>query len=182
MSAEKARRVAAPPRPRSRTRDLRFSARVRAKPGQVYHALTSARELCRWWLTGAETDARNSGRLRMVWPKRPGCRGVFGEREGCFVDLEPERKVAWMWRSNRRRNHVPPLCSFFILPKRGGCEITLLHAGFPRCRAADRVYACFAQGWEDALAKLKLYLETGRTCKHEVLTLAGLRLLLKPRK
>jgi uncharacterized protein YndB with AHSA1/START domain len=161
---------------------LRLSVRVKAKPVEVYRVLTSARELCRWWLTGAETDARNSGRLRMVWPKRPGCRSFSGEREGYFVDLEPERKVAWIWRAGSRKNGVPPLCSFFILPKRGRCEVTLLHAGFTRRLAADKAYACFATGWEDALAKLKLYLETGRTCKQEVLTLTGLKILLKPRK
>jgi uncharacterized protein YndB with AHSA1/START domain len=181
MSAEKGR-PSVPARPRSRTRDVRLSVRIKAKPAQVYRVLTSARELCRWWLTGAETDARSSGRLRMVWPKRPGCRSFSGEREGCFVDLEPERKVAWMWRSGSRRNGVPPLCSFFILPKRRGCEVTLLHAGFPRRVAADKTYSCFAMGWEDALAKLKLYLETGRTCKQEVLTLAGLKMLIKSRK
>ena len=181
MCAEKAR-LSVPARSRSRTRDLRLSVRIKAKPVEVYRVLTSARELCRWWLTGAETDARNAGRLRMVWPKRPGCRSFSGEREGCFVDLEPERKVAWMWRAGSRKNGVPPLCSFFILPKRRGCEVTLLHAGFPRRVAADKAYACFAMGWEDALAKLKLYLETGRTCKQEVLTLARLKLLLKPRK
>jgi len=182
MSVDKVRSSSASVRSRSRTRDLLFSVRIQAKPGQVYHALTSARELCRWWLLGAETDARNSGRLRMVWPKRPGRRGVFGEREGCFVDLEPERKVAWIWRSPARQNRVPSLCSFFILPKRRGCEVTLLHAGFSSRPAADRVYCGFAQGWEDALAKLKLYIETGRTCKHEVLTLAGLKALRKARK
>jgi len=181
MSVEKGR-PSPSVRSRSRTRDIRLCVRVRAKPLQVYQALTSARELCRWWLLGAETDAHNSGRLRMVWPKRPGCRGVFGEREGWFVDLEPERKVAWMWRSSARRNLVPPLCSFFILPKQRGCEVTLLHAGFSKRPAADRGYACFAQGWEDALAKLKLYLETGRTCKHEVLTFASLRALRRDRK
>jgi uncharacterized protein YndB with AHSA1/START domain len=181
MCAEKGR-VRVPARPRSRTRDVRLCVRIKAKPGHVYRALTSARELCRWWLSGAETDARNAGRLRMVWPRRPDCRSFSGEREGCFVDLEPERKVAWMWKAGSRRNGVPPLCSFFILPKGRGSEVTFLHAGFPRRQAADKAFACFALGWEDALAKLKLYLETGRTCKQEVLTLTGLRILLQPRK
>ncbi len=155
----------------SRTRDLRLCACIRAKPAQVYRALTSGRELCRWWLAGAETDARNSGRLRMVWPRRPGGRCVFSEREGCFVDLEPERKVAWLWRRSRRRDGAPPLCSFFILPKGRGCEVTLLHAGFSKRPSADHIYAAFLEGWEDALAKLKLYLEKGKTCKTEILTL-----------
>lgn len=172
MSAEKGQPSSESVRRRSRTRDLRLSARIKAKPGQVYHAFTSARELCRWWLTGAETDARNGGRLRMVWPGKRGDRGVFGEREGCFVDLEPDRKVAWLWRSAAAKNRVPPLCSIFILPVGRGCEVTVLHAGFSGRPAGERAFAGFSQAWEDALAKLKLYLETGRTCKSEVLTLA----------
>lgn len=156
---------------RRKTRDLRLLVRVRAKPAVVYQALTSARELCRWWLDGAETDARNGGRMRLVWPARDGRRSILGEREGCFVDLEPERKVAWIWRPLRRKNLVPVLCSFFILPRRGGCEVMLLHAGFSARPAADRVFSAFAAAWEDGLAKLKLYLETGKTCKKETLTL-----------
>jgi len=54
---------------------------------------------------------------------------------------------------------------FFILPHGRGCEVTLLHGGFSSRPPADKYYAGCAQGWEDCLAKLKLYLETGRTCK-----------------
>ena len=86
-------------------------------------ALTSATELCRWWLQGAETDARSGGRLRMVWPKlkyecdkNGGSRNgrifpphaAMGDSEGCFVDLEPGRKVAWMWRQSGRRAATCP--------------------------------------------------------------------------
>ncbi|MFA6004028.1 MAG: SRPBCC domain-containing protein [Elusimicrobiota bacterium] len=172
MSADKGKPSSVPVRGQHLTRDLRLSARIKAKPAQVYHALTSARELCRWWLSGAETDARDGGRLRMVWPGKRGDRGVFGEREGCFVDLEPDRKVAWMWRCSAAKGRVPPLCSIFILPQGRGCEVTILHAGFSVRPAGQRAFAGFSQGWEDALAKLKLYLETGRTCKSDVLTLA----------
>ena len=153
------------------TRDLRLCARIRAKPAQVYRALTSGRELCRWWLAGAQTDARNTGYLRMIWPQRPGVRRIFGEREGCFADLEPEHKVSWLWRRAGRSDGAPPLCSFFILPKGRGCEVTLLHAGFSKRPSADGAYAAFLAGWQDALAKLKLYLETGKTCKAETLSL-----------
>ena len=65
---------------------------LRAKPERVYQALTSARELTRWWVLGAETDARNAGRVRMVWPRLKAGAGSlpggFGERAGVFVDLE----------------------------------------------------------------------------------------------
>lgn len=161
----------------SKTRDLRFTIVIKAKPEQVYKALTSARELCRWWLAGAETDARSAGRLRLVWPKISGAgsrvfppHAAFGELEGSFVDLEPGRKVAWVWKLPKRRPQVPALSSFFLQPKGRGCEVLLLHAGFSAAAAGDRVYAGCAQGWEDCLAKLKLYLETGRTCKNQALT------------
>jgi uncharacterized protein YndB with AHSA1/START domain len=180
-------------RPRGKTRDLRFTLRIKAKPDQIYRALTSATELCRWWLQGAETDARNVGRFRMIWPnvKRPetvdGPKRAFpphgaalGDSEGYFVDLEPGRKVAWMWKLPRRAQ-FPALSSFFIQPVRAGSEVTLLHAGFSSKPVADKAFEGCAAGWEDCLAKLKVYLETGRTCKAQALSFKAMKPLLAPR-
>lgn len=165
--------------PSVRTRDLRLTVNIRAKPEQVYKALTSARELCRWWLQGAETDARNMGRLRLVWPRIKEGAASFpphvavGESEGVFVDLEPNRKVAWVWKLPRSRSAVPPLSSIFMTPHGRKTEVTLLHAGFAVGAAGDKAYEGCSAGWEDCLAKLKLYLETGKTCKTERLSLEG---------
>lgn len=179
-------------RTRGKTRDLRFTLKIKAKPEQVYRALTSATELCRWWLAGAETDARNVGRFRMVWPKvkSAGDEGAnrsfppygvaMGDSEGYFVDLEPGRKVAWMWKLPRRCR-FPALSSFFIQPQGRGCEVTLLHAGFSSKPVADKAFAGCAAGWEDCLAKLKIYLETGRTCKSQALSFEAMKPLLSPR-
>ena len=182
-------------RPKARTRDIRFTLKIKAKPEQVYRALTSATELCRWWLQGAETDARNSGRFRMVWPKlrrpsaqadAPGRERAFpqsvalGDSEGFFVDLEPGRKVAWMWKPRKRT--YPPLSSFFIVPAGRGSEVMLLHGGFSSSRSADKYYRGCCEGWEDCLAKLKLYLETGRTAKSQTLTFDDLGKLMEARK
>jgi uncharacterized protein YndB with AHSA1/START domain len=182
------------PRARSKTRDLRFTVRIKAAPDQVYKALTSATELCRWWLQGAETDARSSGRFRMVWPKLKRKHGpgpaarVFppnvclGDSEGYFVDLQPGQKVAWMWKVGRGTKY-PALSTFFIEKNRSrGCDVTLLHGGFSSKPEADRYFEGCAQGWEDCLAKLKLYLETGRTCRSQALTFASLDELLKQSK
>lgn len=191
VSKPSARAVAR--RPRGRTRDLRFILKIKAKPEQVYRALTSATELCRWWLQGAETDARNVGRFRMIWPRVKRTDGpggsarafpphgiALGESEGYFVDLEPGRKVAWIWKLPRRCR-FPALSSFFIEPKSRGCEVTLLHAGFSARPAADKAFEGCAAGWEDCLAKLKVYLETGRTCKAQALSFKGMKPLLLPR-
>ena len=170
--------------PRLKTRDVRFSMRVSADPLAVYKALTSARELTRWWLLGAETDARNAGRVRMVWPRmKDEPDHALGEREGTFVDLEPGRKVAWLFKPARGEKGVPPLVSVFINPVRGGaCEVILVHSGFGSGGDSERLRRGYARGWEDGLAKLKLYLETGRTCKLETVDLESVRVLSKARR
>ncbi len=176
----------APRRHSLKTRDVRFAVMMRAQPKAVYQSLTSARELTRWWLLGAETDARNAGHVRMVWPRvRHGdgdiCAGL-GEREGLFVDLEPEKKVAWMFSPVRGDRRAPPLVSIFIDKRRNGCEVTLLHAGFKSAPSYDELYEGYARAWEDGLAKLKLYLETGRTCKSECVDLEAVRILTRSRR
>ncbi len=163
---------------RGATRDIRYEVPLKAAPERVYAALTSARELTRWWLSGAETDARNAGRLRLVWPKSKT--SLWNEREGFFVDLEPGRKVAWMWKPARGEKDVPPLSSFFINPRLRNCELSLLHAGFPA--SADGLYDRYARGWEDCVAKLKLYIETGKTCKQDVIDLETARILSRKKR
>ena len=157
-----------------RTSDVRFSASIKAQPTEVYRALTSARELCVWWLDRAETDARNMGRWRMEWPPSNGHKTRL-EASGVFVDLEPGRKVAWIQDDRSRPPGVPPLVTFFIEKKGRGSDVTLVHAGFSSAPGRAAVLAAWRGGWEDCLAKLKLYLETGRAKKGELLSLTAAR-------
>jgi uncharacterized protein YndB with AHSA1/START domain len=155
------------------TRDIRVETTIRASPARIYKALTSARELCVWWLARAETDARNLGRLRMIWPESLG----WDEAEGVFVDLEPDQKVAWLWSGRRAPKGAPRLVSIFIERRPPGCGVTLVHAGF-----SDRgAHEAFRARWEDCLAKLALHLEKGRTNKERVLALAPRRAKAGPR-
>lgn len=154
--------------PRRRT-DIRLNVAIKAEPAEVYRALTSARELCVWWLDRAETDARNMGRWRMEWPAKTD--GGRREAAGVFVDLEPGRKVAFIEEERTLPKGLPPLATFFIEKRPRGCEVTLVHAGF----TAPAVEAKWRARWEDCLAKLKSYLETGRGRKDQTLTLASSR-------
>jgi hypothetical protein len=83
-----------------------------------------------------------------------------------------------MWKP-QRRSAVPPLSSFFIIPSGRGSEVTLVHGGFPSRPTVDKCYVGAAQGWEDCLAKLKLYLETGKTFKSQVLTFDAVKSLAR---
>jgi len=160
-----------------KTTDIRLTASVKAKPEAVFRALTSARELCVWWLDRAETDARNSGRFRMVWPPSRQLDG--SEVRGVFVDLEKGEKVAWLWDDASRGSGVPALISFFIEKKPRGCQLTMVHAGFSGAPSRERFVRRYRRGWEDCLAKLKLYLEQGKTCKADTVTFADVELLRK---
>ena len=153
---------------------------VKAQSERVYAAATSARQLCAWWVDRAETDIRNMGRFRLMWPSRTGRSGPVGC--GAFVDLEPGKKLAWMWDTASLPRGVPLLTSLFLEPKRGGSQVTLVHAGFSARSFADRIFRSYSQGWEDCLAKLALYAESGKTCKADRLTLAEFDLLRGKRK
>jgi len=164
------------PRP-VQTTDIRITASMKVKPEAVFRALTSARELCVWWLDRAETEARNSGRFRMVWPPNRKLNG--GEVRGTFVDLQKGEKVAWLWSEEAAGRGTPPLISFFIEKKGRGCDVTLLHSGFSAAKSRERAVRKFRESWEDCLAKLKLYLEQGKTCKEDPLTFAEVEMLRK---
>jgi uncharacterized protein YndB with AHSA1/START domain len=152
---------------------------MRANPAEAYRALTSARELCVWLADRAETDARSMGRMRIVWPKNEW----LGETEaaGVFVDLEKARKVAWLWGDKTRPEDVPPLVTVFIeeRPRKLGSTLTLVHAGFPGSASKRALVERYLARWEDFLAKLRLYLDAGKTCKNDRLTLSDLPMLLK---
>ncbi|MBI4349293.1 MAG: SRPBCC domain-containing protein [Elusimicrobia bacterium] len=143
---------------------------MRARPERVWRCVTSARELCSWWTERAETDARNGGRLRLVWPATAD--EPQREARGAFVDLDPGRKAAVLWAAPARG--VPPLVTFFIEPRRGGSTVTVLHAGFSTAENFDSRFETWRGLWEDCLAKLTLYLEAGRTMKSEAVRLADL--------
>lgn len=159
--------------------DIRVVVPMRAAPADAYRALTSARELCVWLADRAETDARSMGRMRIVWPKSEALGAC--EASGVFVDLEKARKVAWLWDDRTRPAGVPPLVSIFIeeRPRRLGSTVTLVHAGFSGAASKRALLDGYRLRWEDFLAKLRLYLDAGKTCKADRITLQDLQLLLK---
>jgi uncharacterized protein YndB with AHSA1/START domain len=137
-----------------RRRDIRACGFVRASAGRVYEALTSERGLKALGLEEAEAESRNLGRFRFRWPW-PGAAGTADAR-GRFVDLDPSGKVAWLLEGPCLRDGlVPPLASFFLEKRPGGCRVAVLHAGFPQGPEADAAFAEFSALWRDCLLRLK---------------------------
>lgn len=173
-----------------KTRDIRLSVTIKASPRKVYGALTSARALCRWWLEGAETDAKNMGRFRLVWPKIKTSDGnvqrlfpphaAKGEVRGVFTDLEEGKKISWILDVSPKWKY-PPLSSFFIEARGRSSEVTVIQSGFPTRPGAEKHFIGARLGWEDCLCKLKLYLETGKSFKHQALNFKSLKTLAQSR-
>lgn len=164
----------------SKTQDIRLTVDIKATPKRIYKALTSARALCRWWLEGAETNAKNMGRFRLLWPtiKTAGEKSkrlfpphtATGEVNGVFVDLEVGKKIAWIWEVSPKWKH-PPLSTIFIEAQGQHSRVTLIHPGFSTKPRLTKYLIGARAGWEDCLAKLKIYLETGKTAKTQIMTL-----------
>lgn len=99
----------------------------------------------------------------MAWPSDET--GLYpqklGETRGVYVDLEPGRKVAWVWEETAGQG-VPRLVSIFILPCGKDSEVCVQHCGFGAGPDARLLYHGFREGWEDALARLKTHLEAGK--------------------
>lgn len=142
-------------------RDLRLTREVGLPPEKVYELLTRAEALRSWWLAEARTDPRNLGRFRLRWPAplaaAGGARaaspsGWLKEGRGTFVDLEPGRKVAWVWDSKGLPRGLPALTSVFLEPTPGGTRVTVLHAGFPA--SAGRLMEACRGLWSGLLDRL----------------------------
>ena len=159
--------------------DIRVATVLRAPPADAYRALTSARELCVWLAERAETDARSMGRMRLVWPRASWA--ADPEISGVFVDLEPGRKAAWLWDDRSRPEGVPALVSVFLEASASGrrTTVSLVHAGFSGAASGAALLGRYRARWEDFLAKLRLYLDAGKTCKGDLLSFSDLELLLR---
>jgi uncharacterized protein YndB with AHSA1/START domain len=129
---------------------LRLERTLAAPPVRVWHALTDADELTRWFWpasygTLVEVDLRPGGSLRI---DAPGLMGVQGE----YVDIDPPRLLAftWQWNGEAERTAVRVELS----PVDGGTRLVLVHEGF----ADPATRESHTTGWSDCLDRLPAHL------------------------
>lgn len=96
---------------------------------------------------------RGAGEGRNKYPQG------LGEVRGVFVDLQPGRKVAWLWEAQAPGPGTPRLVSFFILPSGRSSEVSIQHCGFEPGPGAEPLFKGFKAGWTDALSRLKRHVE-----------------------
>ena len=126
---------------------------IRARPREVFRAISDPAWLTRWLCDRAAIEPRKGGRYRLGWTDGPTHRG----RLTAFVS---GRKIAmaWSWPGQTLAGTV-----FSLTVKRsaGGSLLVVEHSGFPREEGWTDLYGSAEWGWTYFAVNLKSLLEHG---------------------
>jgi uncharacterized protein YndB with AHSA1/START domain len=133
---------------------------VRAKPEEVFRAITDPKMLTRWLCDRAEISLKKGGQYLFAWADGP-------THTGTVVDFEPGKRIgfAWMWPNVELTGTVFTLS---VEAKDDGTELKVLHTGFPRLEQWTDLYGGAEWGWTYFAMNLKSVLETGRDLRSKV--------------
>ena len=123
-------------RPRAKRRPaIRLTRDFEAAPERVFNAWLDPRIASRWlfataWrpMTPARLDARVGGTFRFIERYRL-------EHSGAYVLIVPPRRLVFTLSSTDRRPDSQVAVE--VLPRKGGCRLTLNHAGVPQDEMAQ---------------------------------------------
>ncbi len=128
---------------------------VRVDADEVWRALTDSQLLARWCSPGAEIRARPGGLFRASVDR-------LTELEAHIEVFEPGRRLRLLYL---RSAALPPAESvlvddFLLEPVPGGTIVRVLGSGVPATPAWDTQYLRLRTGWQQAMTRLKVLLES----------------------
>jgi len=136
-------------------RTITLTRTIEASPATVFHALTDAGELARWWTSSSESEPRTGGffsyRFEFEDPSRNHT------YEGTYDDVTADERVSYPWQAALGETTVDVV----VLAQGDGTELTLTHSGWGSDAAAAEAIELHEQGWSFFLDNLKSYLEGG---------------------
>ena len=127
---------------------------VRARPEDVFRAVSHPAELTRWLCDTAEVEPRKGGKYSLGWTGGP-------THTGTLVEFEPGRRIAfaWSWPGVALRGTV---FSLSVAPEGEGTLLGVQHRGFPKDERWTDLYGGAEWGWTYFAMNLKSVLENGR--------------------
>jgi uncharacterized protein YndB with AHSA1/START domain len=117
----------------------------------VFHALTDADDLKRWWITDGTSEPRAGGHFRFEWKMADPADDHV--QEGDYDEVVDGERIAFPWAGVGGDSHV----TLSLTQSNGGTRVSLLHEGI----AAEDQFERYEQGWTGFLANLKSVLEGG---------------------
>ncbi len=139
---------------------------------KVFHALTDAQQLMRWFPTLVENEPVPGGKLMFAWeyPQDPNKNHM---RCGEYVEVIPNKVVSHTWdvRPRRELGEEHPsadeakstVVEYRLTPEGDdSTRLMLVHSGWEMGPEWDRLREAHVRAWTFYLANLKSYLESGR--------------------
>lgn len=128
---------------------------VRAGPQEVWRALTDSELLARWCSPGAEIRPRQGGSFRASVDR-------LTELEAHIEVFEPGRRMRLMYMRSAALPATESVLvdDFMLEPTPGGTILRLLGSGVPATPAWDTQYLRLRTGWQQAMTRLKVLLES----------------------
>ena len=118
---------------------------------EVFHALTDADELKRWWITDGISEPRTGGRFRFEWKMADPANDHV--QEGTYAELVDGERIAFPWSGPGGDSRV----TLSLTESDGATQVSLVHEGI----AAEDQFERYAQGWTGFLTNLTSVLEGG---------------------
>jgi uncharacterized protein YndB with AHSA1/START domain len=135
---------------------IELTEEVAASPETVFHALTDADELSRWWTTSADSDARTGGAFeyRFEFSEEPERNHLYS---GTYDAVVPNERVAYPWQGRLGDTNV----DVTLRPSGDGTTVRLVHSGWGEGGEWPAAVKLHEEGWGFFLGNLKSYLERG---------------------
>jgi uncharacterized protein YndB with AHSA1/START domain len=134
------------------TRTFEHSLTVDRPRAQVFHALTDAGELKRWWITDGISEPHTGGRFRYEWKMADPANDHV--QEGAYEEVVDGERIAYPWASPAGGSRV----IVSLAESNGGTRVSLVHEDI----SEDDQFERYEQGWTGFLANLKSVLEGGQ--------------------
>lgn len=107
--------------------ELRIEIEIAASPETVFAFLTEPARLQTWLADVVEADSRPGGIFRIAGPRG-------GSIEGTYVEIVPNRKVAFTWGGVAGLAPGASTVEFCLEPQGSGTLLRLRHHGLPSTR------------------------------------------------
>ncbi len=137
--------------------DIKQEVRVKASKSTVYNALTSAKELMRWFPTRVESDPRPGGKYKFEWEFNAAEHN--GDQAGTYIAVTPNEKFSYGWIV--KPSGHPTTVTFSLAEANGETLVILVHSGWPDNAEGEKMREGHAGPWNFYMENLKSYLERG---------------------